>query len=108
MTWRNYQTVLEDRPALVLFDDKFGKQHPADVDCLAWFGVYARMDPGTSYWNPEENAELDAIESSLLRLCDRVSQGEAIYCRRVDTRGIREYYLYCPERAVLAAVLPQC
>jgi hypothetical protein len=107
VTWNNYQTAVEGRPALVLLDDRFATEHPTDFECLAWFGVYSQLDPGASYWNPEEGMALDAIEANLLRLCERVSHGEAIYLRRVDTRGVREYYFYFPQRAALAGALPQ-
>ena len=107
MPWSHRTTEIEKRPAGVLIDDRFRGSFPIrELPRLAWFGVYCRQDPAGSFWHPDERATLDAIEQDLLRLCGKFGRGWAVYVMRIDTPGIREYYLYCGEGAALAQVLP--
>jgi hypothetical protein len=108
MTWHQYEIEIDGRRAGVLLDHRFalGSQSAA-LPKLAWFGIYCRLDPGGAYWHPDETDDLDRIEDDLLRLCDLVGGGNAVYLRRLDTRGIREYYLYSASAVDLAAVLPR-
>lgn len=107
MPWLQRTTEIEKRPAGVLIDDRFRGSLPVrELPRLAWFGVHCRRDPGSSFWHPDETAALDAIEQDLIRLCEQFGRGWAVYVMRIDTRGIREYYLYCGGSAALAHVLP--
>jgi hypothetical protein len=49
---------------------------------------------------------LDAIEGDLIRLCGAFGKGWAIYVRRLETRGLREYYVYFGVNAELQKVVP--
>jgi hypothetical protein len=49
---------------------------------------------------------LDAVEQDLIRLCERFGRGWAVYVMPIDTRGIREYYVYNGPGASLADALP--
>src|SRR5450759_5058816 len=108
MTWRHYNTELAGQQAGVLLDDRFASGPlSASFPELGWFGVYCRLDPGPAFWHPDETEELNAVESNLLRLCGLAGEDGAIYLRRVDTRGIREYYIYFRTAVDLGAVLPR-
>jgi hypothetical protein len=107
MPWSQRTTQIETRPAGVLIDDRFHGSLPVrELPRLAWFGVYCRHDPGGGFWHPGETESLDTIEQDLIRLCEQFGRGWAVYVMRIDTRGIREYYLYCGGRAALAQALP--
>ncbi len=108
MPWHYYTTTLEGRRVGVQLDDSFAASPPSEaLPNLGWFGVYCRLDPGSAYWHPDETPELDAIEGNLIRLCELVGSGYAVYVRRLDTHGIREYYIYFGASADLAGVLPR-
>lgn len=108
MTWRQYESTVEGRRGSVLLDTGFSSRlSPGLLTELGWFGVYSRLDPGGAYWHPNETDDLDAIESDLLRLCEGVGQGNAVYVRRLDTQGIREYYIYFSVGTDLRGVLPR-
>jgi hypothetical protein len=99
---------INDRRAGVLIDDRFGTEAPVkDLPQLAWFGVYCQKEPGGGFWHPDETAGLDAIEGDFIRLCDEFGRGWAVYLMRIDTRGIREYYLYAGGDSELGQVLPK-
>src|SRR3954469_23753409 len=107
MPWSHRTTQIESRPAGVLIDDRFRGSLPVrELPRLAWFGVYCRQDPGGGFWHPDETASLDTIESDWIRLCDQYGHGWAAYVMRIDTRGLREYYLYFSGAAALDKVLP--
>jgi len=95
------------QPASVLIDDRFRETAPvAELPWLAWFGVYCRLDPGGGFWHPDETEVLDLIESELIGLCETFGRGWVVYSMRIDTPGIREYYLYRGEHAALENALP--
>lgn len=107
MPWSQRTIQIEGRLAGVLFDDQFRAALPVrELPRLAWFGVYCRQDAGGSFWHPDETERLDTIERDLIRLCEQFGHGWAVYVMRIDTRGIREYYLYCGRNAALAQALP--
>jgi hypothetical protein len=106
MSWQHRLLEIEGRPAQVLIDDRFASVAPlASLVNLAWFGIFCRDDPGNAFWAIGETEQLDAIEDDLIRLCDKFGDGWAAYLRRVDTSGIREYYIYWGETANMAKVL---
>ena len=108
MTWRAKVLQIAGRLAHSMVDDRFKVAPPGlHMPHLAWFGVYCRIDPGTAFWNPLEQPKLDAIELELIALCDQFAGGQAAYLHRLDTRGLREYYVYCGHAAHLEEVLPR-
>lgn len=107
MTWSQRIQEVDERQANVLIDDRFSSQAPIEaLPRLAWFGVYARLDPGDAFWHPDETETLDSIESDLIDLCETFGRGWVVYVLRIDTRGIREYYFYNGKDATLENVLP--
>jgi uncharacterized protein DUF695 len=108
MPWMYRQLELNERPAGVLIDDRFCDSAPVkDLPCLVWFGVYCQKEADGGFWHPDETASLDAIEGDLIRLCDEFGRGWAVYLTRIDTHGIREYYLYAGGDSELGQVLPK-
>lgn len=104
MAWSHRTTQIGGRPAQVLVDDRFRSEAPiAQLPKLNWFGVYCLGDPGGAFWPPEETAALDSLEDELIRVCEEFGHGWAAYVMRIDTRGIREYYLYANDSADLAS-----
>ena len=107
MPWSHRTVQIANRPAGVLIDDRFRDSLPiGELPRLARFGVSCRFDPGGGFWHPEETAQLDAIETDLIRLCGEHGRGWAVYVMRIDTRGLREYYFYNGEGAALDRALP--
>jgi Family of unknown function (DUF695) len=107
MPWSHRQIEIEKRPAQVLIDDRFrATASIRELPRLAWFGVFCRQVPSGSFWHPDETPSLDAIERDLIQLCDQYGRGWAVYVMRIDTPGIREYYIYCGNSSSLAHVLP--
>jgi hypothetical protein len=107
MPWSHRQTQIDKRPAQVLIDDRFRSTAPVlELPRLAWFGVFCRQYPGGAFWHPDESGVLDAIERDLIQLCSQLSGGWAVYVMRIDTPGIREYYLYCGGSSALAQAVP--
>ena len=108
MTWQTALLNIDGKPTHSMLDDRFEPDPPVDqLPHLAWFGIFCATDPGDHLWNPDEGAQLDAIEDDLLRLCDLHGSGWATYVQRLDTRGLREYYFYFGEGAALEKVLPE-
>jgi hypothetical protein len=107
MAWTHYQFDIQGNPAGALLDTQFAARPPADqLPKLAWFGVYCRQSPDGAFWDPKEQPALDAIENDLVRLCSEFGTGWAVYVRRLDTPGLREYYVYFGGSAELEKVLP--
>jgi hypothetical protein len=108
MAWRTALLNFDGKPGHTMVDDRFAADPPVDqLPHLAWFGVYCAKPPGGGFWDPDEEAELDAIENDLIRLCDHHGHGWAAYVQRLDTPGLREYYLYFGEGAAMDKVLPE-
>ncbi|MFN0018044.1 MAG: DUF695 domain-containing protein [Pirellulaceae bacterium] len=107
MPWTHYQFEIHGRPVGVLLDTQFASQPQREqLPNVAWFGVFCRLPPSGAFWDPKEQEHLDAIESDLIGLCGSFGNGWAIYVRRVDTPGLREYYVYFGGIAELEKVLP--
>ena len=107
MAWTHYQFEVEGKPAGALLDTQFSNRAPADqLPNVAWFGVYCRLPAGGAFWDPKEQPMLDAVESDLIRLCSGFGNGWAVNVRRLDTPGLREYYVYFGGTAELEKVLP--
>src|SRR5581483_4040338 len=106
MTWRAKSLSIDGRPAHVLLDDKFAPAPPCEqLPHLAWFGVYCIRDPGSAFWDPAEGPRLDAVEDDLIRLAATHGNGQAVYVQRLDTRGLREYYVYFGDATHIDRVL---
>jgi len=107
MSWIYHQFEIRGKTAGALLDTGFARQPPIEqLPKLARFGVYCCLPAGTAFWDPNEQSSLDAIETDLLQLCSGYGNGWAIYVRRLDTPGLREYYLYFGENAELEKALP--
>jgi Family of unknown function (DUF695) len=107
MAWRTAQLTINDKPAHSMVDDRFAAMPPTEqLQTLYWFGVFCTRDPGPAFWDPEEQDALDAVEESLIDLCGRFGNGWAAYVQRLDTSGVREYYVYSGAGATLNKVLP--
>jgi hypothetical protein len=107
MPWIQYQFEAQRRPASALLDTQFAEAVPSDkLPYVAWFGVYGKQPPGGSWWRRSEQPKLDAIEADLIRLCGGFGNGWAVYVRRLETPGLREYYVYFGGNAELQKVLP--
>lgn len=108
MAWRNALLEIDHKQAHAMVDDGFATNPPVDqLPHLVWFGVFCLLPPCDSFWSPEEGPQLDDIENDLIRMCDRYGNGWAAYVHRLDTRGLREYYIYCGVGAALDEVLPE-
>ena len=107
MAWQTALLNFDGRPGHTMVDDRFATDPPADqLPHLAWFGVFCAKAPGGGLWDPEEGAQLDTIEDDLIQLCERHGNGWAAYVHRLDTAGLREYYIYFGDGAALDKVLP--
>lgn len=106
MTWRMAMLNFDGKPGHTMVDDRFAKNAPIDqLPSLAWFGLYCAKAPGGGFWDPDEGEQLDAIELDLIALCDRQGNGWVAYVQRLDTPGLREYYMYFGEGANIDHVL---
>jgi hypothetical protein len=107
MAWRTALLNFDGKPGHTMVDDRFAANPPVDqLPHLAWSGVYCAMNPGAHLWNPDEGPQLDAVEDDLIKLCDRHGNGWAAYVHRLDTPGLREYYIYFGDGAFMDEVLP--
>lgn len=107
MPWTHYQFQAQGKPANALLDTQFAAGAPSNkLPHVAWFGVYSKHPPGGTWWRSPEQSRLDAIESDLIRLCGGFGNGWAVYVRRLETPGLREYYVYFGGNAELHKVVP--
>jgi hypothetical protein len=108
MAWRTALLSFDGKPGHTMVDDRFAQNPPAEqLPHLGWFGVYFALPPGDHFWNPEEEPQLDKVEDDFIRLCDRHGNGWAAYVHRLDTPGLREYYVYFGEGASIDKVLEE-
>jgi hypothetical protein len=107
MSMRTALLHINGKPAHMMVDDRFRENPPvSQLPHLAWFGVFCGKAPDTGFWDPQEGSQLDAIEERLLTLCGVHGNGWAVYVQRLDTRGLREYYIYFGQGAAMERVLP--
>ena len=108
MAWRTALLDFDGKPGHTMVDDRFAAEPPVgQLPHLAWFGVYCATNPGEHFWNPEEGSQLDAVEDDLIELCDRHGNGWAAYVHRLDTWGLREYFVYFGDGASMDTVLTE-
>src|SRR5579862_2808499 len=94
------KTQIEGKPAELVISDRYRRSAPIhDLPRLASFRIYCRHDPGDQLHHPAERASLDAIGENLIKFCRPFAEGSAVFAMRIDTRGIREYCLYCGRSA---------
>lgn len=107
MPWIHYQLDVQGKPASALLDTRFAEARPSDqLPQVAWFVVHLKQPNGKSWWQRSEEPTLEAIERDLIRLCGAFGNGWATYVRRLDTLGVREYYVYFGGNAELHKVVP--
>jgi hypothetical protein len=109
MTWHGSNIQLQDRPAHVLVDDRFASRTPvAELPCLNWFGVwFVRPTPEDRFVpESEEEAFLD-FDLKLIEIAGALSDGWAVYCLRILSRGIVEYYMYARDASTLAGLVAE-
>jgi hypothetical protein len=99
MAWNHYQFETQGKPASALLDTRFAEQPPSEqLPNVAWFGG--------RWWQRSEQPKLEAIEGDLIRLWGAFGNGWAVYVRRLETPGLREYYVYFGGNAELQKVVP--
>jgi Family of unknown function (DUF695) len=107
MTWQLFETHINGIPSQVLLDDRFSKETPTDdLPRLARLSVGSQQTPEGGDWPPEESSALDALENDLIAFADQFGYGWAVYVRRVDSPGLREYDFYFGGDADLSKVVP--
>jgi hypothetical protein len=109
MTWRQSQIQLQDRVAHALIDTRFAGTIPVrELPCLNWFGIwFSKPAPVDAYIAPEEEQNLTSLERHLIEIAGDVASGWAVYCLRLMSRGMAEYYLYSRDGSTLAEVAPR-
>jgi len=100
---------LQDRTAHVLLDMRFAESAPiAVLPCLNWFGVWFRDTPNEDeYVSASEEAIIVELERQLVQVVGRCADGWAVYCIRIMSRGLAEYYLYSKNAATLSKVVSE-
>ncbi len=107
MTWQLFDTEINGTSSLVLLDDSFSTNAPSDeLPTLTRFAVFCQQPTEGTYWHPDEGAALDKVENDLLGASNHFGKGWVVYVRRVDSPGLREYFLYSGGDADLAQVAP--
>lgn len=109
MAWRESQIQLQGRLARVLVDNRFAQAAPArELPCLNWFGVwFTKPVPQDAFVAPEEAPHVLALERRLIEVAGKQASGWAVYCFRLLSGGIAEYYLYSRDASTLARVVPE-
>jgi hypothetical protein len=109
MTWRQLEIQLQDRLVHALIDDRFAQTVPIrELPCLNWFGVwFTKPAPQDAFVAPEEEQALLALERRLIEVAGKQAHGWAVYCLRLLSRGIAEYYLYSRDASTLAGVVAE-
>ena len=107
MVWRQSNIQLQDRAAHALVDDRFASDPPTQqLPWLTWVGVWFRYEtPEGRYISGEEEADFGIFEKRLIELADSLAQGWAVYCLRLLSRGIVEFYFYTRDESTLASLV---
>lgn len=106
MSWHQAQVQLQDRASHVLLDGRFAEAAPvAALPCLNWFGVWCRERASADEFIPvSEETAISVLERQLIEVAGRCADGWAVYCMRILSRGMVEYYLYSRDASTLEAV----
>src|SRR5687768_17951107 len=109
MAWRQSQIHLQDRVAHVLIDDRFARSVPVrELPCLNWIGVwFVKPVPDNAFLAPEEEQTFLSVERRLIEVAGALASGWAVYCLRLLSRGVAEYYLYSRDGATLAGIVAE-
>lgn len=108
MPWRQSTVQLQDREAHVLVDDRFFAQPPTkELPCLNWFGIwFVGPTPSDRYVPESEEQTFAAFERKLIELAGSHANGWAVYCIRLLSQGIVEFYMYTRDSSTLIGVVP--
>ena len=109
MAWRQSQIQLEDGLAHILIDDRFAKSVPVrELPCLNWIGVWlVKPPPHDTFVAPDEEPTFLSVERRLIEVAASLASGWAVYCLRLLSRGIAEYYFYSRDSATLAGIVAE-
>ena len=109
MAWRQSQIQLQGRLSHVLIDDRFAKAIPVrELPCLNWIGVWLiKPAPTDAFVAPDEEPTFLSVERHLIQVAGSLASGWAVYCIRLLSRGIAEYYLYSRDTATLAGIVAE-
>src|SRR5258708_561406 len=96
MTWLQGDVHLQDRQAHVLVDDRFKVNTPSrELPYINWFGVWFLGPASPDRYVPEpEERSFEAFEKKLIEIARSLSGGWAVYCLRLLSKGIVEFYMY--------------
>lgn len=109
MTWLQANVRLQDREAHLLVDDRFGANLPkSQLAYINWFGVwFMGPTPPDRYVPESEESTFKALEQRLIQTAGAVSNGWAVYCIRLLSTGIVEFYMYSRDAQTLVGVIPE-
>ena len=107
MTWHQSNIQLQDREAHALVDDKFSKSPPKEeLPCLNWFGVWFIGPTPANRHVPQAEEEAFAVfERKLIDLAGSHAKGWAVYCIRLLSQGMVEFYMYTRDASTLMGVV---
>ena len=93
----------------MLIDDRFAKAVPVkELPCLNWFGVwFVGSAPEDAFVPRAEEETFLAFERRLIEVAGTLSKGWAVYCLRLLSRGIAEYYLYSRDTSTLSGLVAE-
>jgi hypothetical protein len=108
MTWRQSSIQLKDRKAHILMDDRFASSPPTqELPCLNWFGIWLiGPTPSDRYVPDQEEQAFAGFERKLIDLAGSHANGCAVYCIRLFSHGIVEFYMYTRDASTLIGVAP--
>lgn len=106
MAWHQNQIQLKDRLAHVLVDGRFADTAPITaLPCINWFGVWCRENVSEDeFISVKEEDAMSTIERQLIEIAGKKADGWAVYCIRLMSRGLAEYYLYSKDHSTLKDV----
>ena len=108
MSWIQASLQLHDRAVHAILDARFSATAPVpELPCLNWIGLWMREAvPENSYVAETKHESFLALEREMIQLAAEISNGWAVYCIRLLSRGIAEYYFYTRDVDTLSRLLP--
>ncbi|HEY9103141.1 DUF695 domain-containing protein [Chitinimonas sp.] len=109
MPWLQNPIKLKDGLSHVMVDDRFAQVAPLEeLGQLNWFGVWFKETPPEgALLHPDEEAAFAELERALVEMAERHANGWAVFCLRVLSYGIAEFYFYSRDAATLADVVDE-